>query len=424
MSEFNIDDIWEARNGRRARIVSTTQLGNFPIRAIWQDGPTSGTGSTFTKDGRWTFNGANSANDLVRFVCHNGDASHVDPMPEAQPEKSDAEFEALRDANEPFSFQERVGNWMMACFGEKISADRIERGDRLLEEVFELLQSGAYPRERIAALEDYVYQRPAGEPSQEVGGVMVTLAAYSNAHEIDMSGWAEAELARVWGKIDQIRAKQAAKPTGSALPVKETNAFDAGDKPEGKADLQEALYSAYDEIAKLEDKLKTAVLVAYSRGAVQWVQNAYPHLAKRFAEENVRSDAFAKEASAAEDHGVEQVKRLGELMSEKSEAAELHPDFVVPGYEPLAAILQRALDQAQAGKGKERHANGRAFLDQPIMTIGRMVGVGYQTGQAMKKAQEAVGMLSRDQPDRAKAELLGAINYLAASILLIEESEA
>ena len=42
------------------------------------------------------------------------------------------------------SFQYRVAPWMQECFGPKISADCVERGDRLLEEVFELLQSGGY----------------------------------------------------------------------------------------------------------------------------------------------------------------------------------------------------------------------------------------------------------------------------------------
>ena len=53
---------------------------------------------------------------------------------------------------------------------------------------------------------------------------------------------------------------------------------------------------------------------------------------------------------------------------------------------------------------------------KPIMEIGRMVGSGYPLGQAMKKAQESARM----PPDRAKAELLGAINYLAAAYLLLE----
>jgi hypothetical protein len=55
------------------------------------------------------------------------------------------------------------------------------------------------------------------------------------------------------------------------------------------------------------------------------------------------------------------------------------------------------------------------------MEIGRMVGMGYQTGQAMKKAQEAGGMVSRQQYEAARAELLGAINYLAAAYILIGE---
>ncbi len=53
-----------------------------------------------------------------------------------------------------------------------------------------------------------------------------------------------------------------------------------------------------------------------------------------------------------------------------------------------------------------------------------MVGMGYQTGQAMKKAQEAGGMVQRKQYDAAQAELLGAINYLAAAYILIGEIAA
>lgn len=117
------------------------------------------------------------------------------------------------------TLQARVQPWMMACFGPEISADKLERGDRLLEELFELLQSGDYPRERIRALENYTWSRPRGEPPQEVGGVMITLAAYCLAHDLDMHQCGETELARIWTKVEAIRAKQAAKPTGSALPV-------------------------------------------------------------------------------------------------------------------------------------------------------------------------------------------------------------
>ena len=108
---------------------------------------------------------------------------------------------------------------MRECFGDVIPFDRLERGDRLLEEVLELLQSGDYPPERVAALRDYVWGRPIGEPAQEVGGVMVTLGAYCLAFRLDMHEAGEVELARIWTKVPQIRAKQAAKPVGSALPM-------------------------------------------------------------------------------------------------------------------------------------------------------------------------------------------------------------
>ncbi|WP_287099894.1 hypothetical protein [Mesorhizobium sp.] len=120
-------------------------------------------------------------------------------------------------ANEPL--QARVQPWLMACFGPEISADKVERGDRLLEEVFELLQSGGYDPARVLALRDYVWNREAGEPSQEAGGVMITMAAYCLTHDLDMHEAGETELARIWTKVDKIRAKQAAKPVGSALPV-------------------------------------------------------------------------------------------------------------------------------------------------------------------------------------------------------------
>lgn len=97
-------------------------------------------------------------------------------------------------------------------------------------------------------------------------------------------------------------------------------------------------------------------------------------------------------------------------------------DQINPQYIGLQQALHAAYSQAAEGKGKERHANNKDFDRQPIMEIGRMVGAGYPLGQAMKKAQEAGGMLRRDEPLRAQAELLGAINYLAAAWLLIEES--
>lgn len=96
--------------------------------------------------------------------------------------------------------------------------------------------------------------------------------------------------------------------------------------------------------------------------------------------------------------------------------SDIHPD-----YAPLLAILEEAYTQASAGKGRVRHARGRPFDRQPILEIGRMVGSGFAIGQAMKKAQEARGMEQRGEADAAVRELLGAINYLAAAVIVVRE---
>jgi hypothetical protein len=90
-------------------------------------------------------------------------------------------------------------------------------------------------------------------------------------------------------------------------------------------------------------------------------------------------------------------------------------------YEKLDKVLADAYQQASDGKGKERHAGGKPFDRQPIMEIGRMVGPGFGLGQAMKKAQEAARMIDRGNPMHARHELLGAINYLASVVILIDE---
>lgn len=99
--------------------------------------------------------------------------------------------------------------------------------------------------------------------------------------------------------------------------------------------------------------------------------------------------------------------------------AEMHN--VISGYEPLGSVLALALEQAQSGKGSQRHQVGdMPFIKQPICELARMYGVGYNFGQAAKKAHETQQLTSL----KAKqAELLGAINYLAAAYIVISEQE-
>lgn len=101
------------------------------------------------------------------------------------------------------------------------------------------------------------------------------------------------------------------------------------------------------------------------------------------------------------------------MCSDKPATAEMD----APGYERLADVLRRAFDQAARGKGKERHAIERAFHDQPMQTASELIGsADGLLFQAIKKTQE-----SRRLPlDRSVAERLGAIVYLAGSIIFDE----
>ena len=92
-------------------------------------------------------------------------------------------------------------------------------------------------------------------------------------------------------------------------------------------------------------------------------------------------------------------------------------------YESLREVLDAAYAQSAYGKGRERHANDRPFDKQPVLEMARMVGVGGPVFQAMKKAQEAVGMANRGEIDKAIHELLGTIVYAAAAVVLLKEQK-
>ncbi|SFZ81799.1 hypothetical protein SAMN02983003_0698 [Devosia enhydra] len=115
-------------------------------------------------------------------------------------------------------FQDRVKDWMVACFDTGATFDVQERLHRFLEEALELAQAAGGSRDEAIALVEYVFSRPAGEPRLEAGGVILTLAGLCSASGFDMIEAGEAELARNWDRIDIIRAKRAARPRNSPLP--------------------------------------------------------------------------------------------------------------------------------------------------------------------------------------------------------------
>lgn len=120
------------------------------------------------------------------------------------------------EADEPF--QSRVRPWLVACFSEDFDTEEHAREARFIEEAIELFQAKGRSFDELISVAKYVYSRPVGEVHQEVGGVMTTLAALCIVSKLDMHEAGEAELARIWTKVDAIRAKQASKPRHSPLP--------------------------------------------------------------------------------------------------------------------------------------------------------------------------------------------------------------
>lgn len=118
--------------------------------------------------------------------------------------------------------QDSVRQWCVDCFGEVTANDAQERNFRFLEEALELVQSCGATAADAHKLVDYVFGRPVGDPPQEVGGTVITLAALCAASNINFLDQGLIELDRIKRPyvMEKIRAKQASKPHKSPLPGK------------------------------------------------------------------------------------------------------------------------------------------------------------------------------------------------------------
>jgi len=129
-------------------------------------------------------------------------------------QKVEKKWEAMTDK----AYQDRVYDWLAACFPSSVRSDRRERTHRFLEEALELAQANGCDYDEAKALLEYVFARPVGRADLEVGGVMVTLAGLCSASGVRMEDAGERELQRNWDRIELIRRKQAGKPQNSSLP--------------------------------------------------------------------------------------------------------------------------------------------------------------------------------------------------------------
>lgn len=118
------------------------------------------------------------------------------------------------------TFQQEISQWLLICFTREIADDIDQRNHRFLEEALELVQSCGCSITDAHTLVNYVYGRPVGEKDNEVGGVMVTLAALCYANRLELHDASIKELKRICQDdvIINIQHKQKSKPALSPLP--------------------------------------------------------------------------------------------------------------------------------------------------------------------------------------------------------------
>lgn len=109
--------------------------------------------------------------------------------------------------------QTETHEWMTRALGPGIRDDKRERILRFLEEAMELCQVCELPVGAIYAMIDYTYNRPVGEIEDEVGGVMICLAALCNANFVDMQTAVDTRMLLCHQNMEAIRLKHMAKPS-------------------------------------------------------------------------------------------------------------------------------------------------------------------------------------------------------------------
>ncbi|GAH80753.1 unnamed protein product, partial [marine sediment metagenome] len=106
------------------------------------------------------------------------------------------------------------------------------------------------------------------------------------------------------------------------------------------------------------------------------------------------------------EHNIKYIKNLAkELLMEKIER-----------YEKLTEVFDLAMSRI-TGKGDSMHGDDNPIEKQLICNVTRKLGLAFPLGQCTKKVYES----QRLEKDLAIKELLDAINYLAAAVIVLKE---
>ncbi|WP_263418702.1 hypothetical protein [Terriglobus albidus] len=116
-----------------------------------------------------------------------------------------------------FYRQVLVSQWCRNAFGVEAATHLPQRGIRLLEESCEAAQAAGVDIFMAHRLVDYVWSRPVGELSQELGGVGVTLLAIAAAAGMSADDCEAREVSRVLAKPLEHFAKRNAEKNAAGF---------------------------------------------------------------------------------------------------------------------------------------------------------------------------------------------------------------
>lgn len=108
--------------------------------------------------------------------------------------------------------QVTVVNWCRRCFGAEETNSIPQRGIRFLEEAAEAAQAATVDREMAHKVIDHVWDKPAGDLAQELGGCEIGILALANAAGLDADRCGVQEVSRVLSRsASHFRLRNAAK---------------------------------------------------------------------------------------------------------------------------------------------------------------------------------------------------------------------
>jgi hypothetical protein len=178
--------------GRPVVVDYTNHEGKRGLRNITPIGAYFGTFEPYHSEPQWLIPSLDHDRDAVRvfaqYGIHSWDGVPVSAWPGMAQD------------------QARIVAWVCDRFGIGSAHDLFERADRLLEEALEAQQATyAYlgnecaGAERARALTQHVYSKAAGDPAQEMGGVITCALALAHRLGMKLDLAAQVELTRIEG---------------------------------------------------------------------------------------------------------------------------------------------------------------------------------------------------------------------------------